>query len=207
MMKSLALIETQYLPCIAFFSAMVEFDLHLEMHENYQKRSLRNKCFLASSQGSIQLSVPLKAGKHQQAPIIDVLISYEENWQQLHVRTIESCYRSAPFFEYYFDEWKALLSETHTHLATLNARCIDLIIKQLSLNTTYKLSKDFKRSDVQNDLRDLFSPRNFTKFQVSQYAQVFGAKYSFISNLSILDLIFCCGPEGSMYLIWPDNYL
>ncbi|MFW1373579.1 WbqC family protein, partial [Vibrio parahaemolyticus] len=39
----------------------------------------------------------------------DIKISYRDNWVQQHIRTLESIYNRAPFFEYYQDELKALL--------------------------------------------------------------------------------------------------
>ena len=42
-------------------------------------------------------------------------------------------------------------------------------------------------------------------FQPKEYSQVFEYKYGFLENLSILDLIFNCGPEAR--LILRDSYL
>ncbi|MFK7980892.1 MAG: WbqC family protein, partial [Saprospiraceae bacterium] len=76
------LIELHYFPSIQYFS---KFFLHpsvvLEQHENYIKRSFRNRTHIASANGQLRLSIPLEKGKNQQQSIKEVRISYDEHWQ------------------------------------------------------------------------------------------------------------------------------
>ncbi len=55
------------------------------------------------------------------------------------------------------------------------------------------------------DFRNRISPKEKASFpdpdfDVLPYVQVFAEKHGFLPNLSILDLLFCTGPEAINYL-------
>ena len=52
----------------------------------------------------------------------------------------------------------------------------------------------------ENDFRFLVD-KSKKKIETSPYIQVFKIKYGYLSNLSILDLLFNLGPESTSYLI------
>ena len=121
------LIELHYFPSIQFFS---KFFLHpaliLEQHENYVKRSYRNRAHIATANGPLRLSIPLEKGKNQRKPIREVRISYEENWQSKQWTAICSAYGNAPFFEYYVDDIQPLFKEKTTFLFEHNLSLIHI---------------------------------------------------------------------------------
>ncbi len=197
--KSKAHIELHYLPCQAFFSALIAYDLCLEVHETYQKRSFRNKCMLASAQGVTKLTVPLKAGKHQQLPIREVEISYAENWPLQHLRTIRTCYESAPYFDHYIDPWQNLLHQNFPYLIDLNLAILDLFCTHFGISPEYRLSETYQK-EVQIDLRQTIHPRNYSQYGSEPYMQVFSDTQGYLPNLSALDLLFCTGPAARTYL-------
>ena len=51
------------------------------------------------------------------------------------------------------------------------------------------------------DFRKRFSAKQSPRLEFPRYIQVFEDRTGFISNLSILDLLFNIGPESKMYLI------
>jgi len=53
--------------------------------------------------------------------------------------------------------------------------------------------------DFRNQIRPNSNASDWT-FKAEKYSQVFEEKNGFIPNLSILDLIFCTGPQASFYL-------
>src|ERR1700676_1263795 len=100
--------ELQYFPPITFFTTLYkETYIYLDIYEVYRKMSFRNRCMVAGAQGIISLSVPLSAGRNQQLPVNEVLISDSENWQLRHFKSLRSAYNRSPFFEYYQDELAA----------------------------------------------------------------------------------------------------
>jgi len=205
-MKSAAHIELHYLPCQAFLSAMMQYKVQLELQETYQKRSFRNKCIIASAQGLTMLTVPLKAGKHQQRAIKEVEISYAEDWRRQHLRTIHACYRSAPYYAHYIDSWEKLLKQEFRYLVDLNLVALGLLCSQLGIPAAFEPTTIYAE-EVELDLRDRINPRTYTGFPQTPYQQVFAQEQAFAPNLSTLDLLFCTGPEARTHLSGLDAYL
>lgn len=152
------------------------------------------------------LSVPLLAGKHQQLPIQEVEISYAEDWRRQHLRTIHTCYRSAPFYMHYIDAWEELLKHKYRHLVDLNEATFQLVCRQMGVSDAYQKTSAYQK-DVETDLRGLIHPRNYSQFAQQPYQQVFAQQHPFEPNLSALDLIFCTGPEARSHLSALDAYL
>lgn len=203
------LIETQYLPTIAFYSLLYKSDILLiDKHENYHKGSFRNRCEILSSQGRVSLSVPLQSGKNNQLPITEVKINNDENWMLNHLRSIESCYGKAPYFEYYFHIFEETLAYEHASLFDLNLVFIRSFAKIFNLDHKLAFTEHFvKGTDAEIDVkREYISPKVklrgqiLENFTLKPYDQVFSDELDFESNLSILDLVFCLGPEAVLYL-------
>ncbi|GLR15451.1 WbqC family protein [Portibacter lacus] len=203
------LLETQYFPSIAFFAfAHGNQGIIIDQHEHYHKGSYRNRTEIMSAQGRLALSVPLSSGKNNQLPIIDVGINNDENWALNHLRSIESCYGKSPYFEFYYHYFVDILSRKHQFLFKLNLEIIELFYKILGIEKKIVLTNKFIDGDETNiDLkRDFISPKSKYQDQLSQefifhqYDQVFMEEQPFEPNLSILDLIFCMGPEAPLYL-------
>lgn len=170
-----------------------------EAHENFQKRSMRNRCTIKTAIGKKQFSVPLKAGKNQQLPIDKVEISYTENWVKNFIHSLVTNYSGSPYIDYYKDGLIEILAKEHTHLWELNwelnNQIIDLLDIDLPVNKTEQWKRDY--SDTAIDLR--YRPQ--TTELVYEYPQLFKEKgIEFIDDLSILDLLFCCGPEAQIHL-------
>lgn len=197
------LLELHYFPSIQWFS---KFFLHptmiLEQHENYVKRSFRNRAHIASANGLLRLSIPLAKGKNQQQNIRQVGISYEENWQQKQWTAICSAYGNAPFFEYYVDDFQPLFEEKSELLFEHNLKVLQAIFFVLDFKPPIQLSQSYLMDNYagMEDFRNKITPKTFNlerdnNFKDIPYQQVFAEKNGFLPNLSILDLIFCKGPE------------
>jgi hypothetical protein len=194
------LFETQYFPCTYLFAATAGHELVLEQHEHYQKRSLRNKCIIANSHGIQCLTIPLKKGKHEQQPINEVQISYQDKWQRNHLQSIQSAYGKSPYFDHYYQEIEDLYSQTTVFLFEFNLNIIHYFCSRLHLANP-SLSLDFKPQDIWKDESSKITVANFQEFgPVPSYSQVFEDRLGFLANLSILDLLFCCGPAATTLL-------
>ena len=172
----------------------------IEQHENYQKRSSRNRCQLLGPQGLLNMSVPLKKGKHQQLSIKEVEISYAEDWVRQHLRTLSNCYSSSPFYEYY-PQILDILNDRPKYLWQLNYSLLECILDILNYDGDIALSESYVREPYNNfiDLRDNKSTDLIIK-SYDVYPQVFDSKMDFHPNISILDLIYNMGPEAETYL-------
>ncbi|MEL7121009.1 MAG: WbqC family protein [Bacteroidota bacterium] len=202
------LLELHYLPNIQYFSKIIAADkVWIEAHENYQKRSYRNRTEIASANGLLRLSIPLQKGKNEQQSIRDVKIAYEETWQSQHWHAIQSAYRNAPYFDFYADELKVFYKEKTTFLFEYNWKLLELMLgfvdPSKELIPTDQYQKQIHPSTI--DFRNKINPRKpqFSEdpsFNPARYVQVFEDKHGFLPNLSILDLLFCMGPSAILIL-------
>ncbi len=170
--------------------------------------SFRNRSVVAGSNGVVDLSVPIENGRNQRGLMKDVRISYLSNWQVQHFRTIESCYSRSPYFEFYRDGVWELLQKKQIFLLDLNMEILNWLKKvvkfggEISLTDTYDKNPPKKVSDLRNH----FLPKNRLAHGAGfRYTQVFEDRIGFQPNLSILDLLFCAGPETKNLL--KDNKL
>ncbi len=195
------IIETQYLPPISSLALAISGTIRWEKYENYQKRSFRNKCIVVDSNGLQTLSVPLVKGKHQQMPISKVTIAYEEPWPARHCQTIRSAYGSAPYFDYYFPDLETILTGNTSSLFSLNTQLMEKILQWIGLEDKLSVTSCYQKepSDAV-DFRNSFTPRNYHLQPCPRYLQVFADRMDFQPNLSILDLLFCTGPEARAVL-------
>ena len=88
-------------PPASWFQLVKDADIVIfDAAEHYQKMSYRNRYYLASKEGYQLMSLPLEKGRNQRIPTSKVNISYADNWQDTHWKTIQSLYANSPFFEY-----------------------------------------------------------------------------------------------------------
>jgi WbqC-like protein family len=202
------LLESQYLPSIAYFSAITAGgEVLIEAHENFQKQTYRNRCYINTSQGPIPLIVPL-ANATGKILITEVKIDYTQRWLNNHWRAIQSSYGKAPFFEYYSDDLHDVLFRKFDSLFELNSALLTLCLKWLKCKIAVRGTLSYEKSPVQPiyDQRSTISPKNPKRlnefYEAAIYPQVFGNK--FVPNLSLIDLIFCEGP-GARDIVQASN--
>lgn len=187
-----------------YSSALATSCLFLEANENYQKRSLRNRCNILGPNGLQVLSVPLKKGKNNQTNIKEVEISHDSDWQELHLETIKSCYNRSPYLEYYFKDISKILEKKHRFLWDLNIDTIEWVISKIDLDIKIIFSEHYSKSydiDLRPSESIQYKSMEDTQSIKLNYAQVFEDKYGFRYSRSILDLLFCTGPEAKIHLI------
>ena len=191
------LLPISYLGPVAYYSAILQSEeIFIETKEHFIKQSFRNRCTIMGSNGSQTLTIPKERKSSDKTLISDISISNQDNWQKLHWQSIVSAYNSSPFFEYYKDELLSFYNTEHKNLFDFNLKLSKTILRFLQvekeLNFTSKFQKESNRLD--------FRSSKFILKNQEEYQQVFCEKYSFIPNLSILDVLFNLGPETTSYL-------
>jgi hypothetical protein len=194
------IIDSQYFACVNSINISFQFsNIKIEQYENWQKMSFRNRMVVAGSNGPVHLSVPLEKGRDQRQLVKDVKISQHEDWQKQHWRTIESCYSRSPFFEFYRDGVWELMQKKQVFLLDMNMAILAWLQKMLKNQGRVSLTENYVKEYAPpvKDLRNHFLPKNYQEMPFSiRYTQVFEDRIGFCPNLSILDLLFCCGPNA-----------
>src|SRR5690606_521944 len=131
----------------------------------------------------------------------NIQISNDTNWQDLHWKSIKSAYSSSPFFEFYEHDIQPLFENEATNLMAFNFKCFEVVLECLQEKIPFETTTEFdKNPSYITDLRTLTDNRKEIEQHFKTYTQVFDDKHGFISNLSILDLIFNEGPNAMLYL-------
>jgi WbqC-like protein family len=196
------LLSSAYFPPINYFSLIMAADrVLIENEENYIKQSYRNRCRIYAANGPMTLSVPVLAGSFRKTPLKETRIDYSKRWQQVHLGAIESAYRSSPYFEFYFDDIKDVISAGHELLIDLNLQTIIIALKISGITTPCSYTEAFEEpAGKPYDFRYLLSPKKpdrLSRFSFASYFQTFSDRHGFVPGLSILDLIFNMGPDSS----------
>ncbi|MCF6350216.1 MAG: WbqC family protein [Flavobacteriaceae bacterium] len=178
--------------------------LIFEIEDNFQKQTYRNRCYILGANGKQLLNIPVQkiSGKQKTK---EIKIDYIENWQKLHLKSLNTAYRSSPFFEYYIDDLKTIFNKKETYLIDLNIKIFEIVCRLLPLKKNYE-KNNFYKKEVVNDFRYLVNSKKETNCNFPKYTQVFSNKYEFIENLSILDLLFMEGPNAINYLVLIENF-
>jgi hypothetical protein len=199
--SSSILLSTAYLPPIQYITKfLIDTPVLIEKHENYQKQSYRNRCYIYGANGKQCLVIPVKKQHGEKTPVSEVEIEYKENWQKIHLKSIGSAYRLSAFYEYYADDFKAFYKKETRLLFEWNLDMLFIMLQFLGIQQVPALTYAWEQKpDNRHDFRQGIHPKsrlaqpdmNFTPLP---YQQVFQERYGFLPNLSIIDLLFNEGP-------------
>ncbi|MFN8606171.1 MAG: WbqC family protein [Vulcanimicrobiota bacterium] len=189
----------------------------------FDKHGWRNRNRILTSQGVAWLSVPVKV---KGAPLINqVEVDYSQPWRRKHLESLRQAYSKAPFFDwlfpqlqdYYAHDWKILLDWDVEGLKWLTSslglpwtgvfssqldvpgqkteRLIGLCGK---LGATRYLTGDAARDYLDEEqFRGIGVEVVWHGYQHPIYPQ---RGTEFVSHLSVVDLMFNCGP-GSLKIL------
>ncbi|MFS4482647.1 WbqC family protein [Hyunsoonleella sp. 2307UL5-6] len=196
------LIHPTYFPTIAHFIAIAKTEYVVwEMEDNFVKQTYRNRAYIYGANGKLSLNIPVIHSQKNRQNYKNVKVFNGEKWQIQHWKSLESAYRTSPFFEFYEDELKPLFFEETDTLLAFNLKCFKVICDCLQLEVETSITSTFeKNADGVLDLRHLVNAKDNTLQHVKPYTQVFENKYGFIPNLSILDVLCNEGPNALNYL-------
>lgn len=192
-----------YLPPISYFYYIKKSNktLNIEIYENFVKQSYRTRSIIGTANGPLNLIIPIKHTDKAKTPMKDVRISYDSNWQRLHWMSITSAYRRTPYFEFYETELYDFYHKKETFLIDYNTKILKVLLRFLKINIPITFTDEYKENiPSQVDLRKELHPKKEFKTPVlPPYYHIFEEKTSFISNLSIIDLLFHQGPYSDDY--------
>lgn len=200
---------TLFSPVIQYVFLANAENIVFELEDNFQKQTYRNRYIIYGANGKQVLTVPVIHTNHGgRIKTKEIRIDHQTPWQKLHIRTLQSAYRSSPFYEFYEDDLLTLFNKKHHYLIDLIMDSITVIGDCLQEDFDYKKTAEYQTDiDKEDDFRFLANAKSKQNFQFEKYTQVFDDKHGFIPNLSILDLLFNEGPNTMMYLEVHKNLL
>jgi len=197
------LLSSLYLAPIEYYSALFNSERAIiEINDNYQKQTYRNRCVIAGANGPLTLSIPIEKSDKLKCKMRDIRIADHGNWRHLHWNAIISAYNSTPFFEYYEDDFRPFYEKKHIFLHDFNERLREVICQLIGINTEISYSEHFFENTPEDiiDLRESIHPKKSSNYKSRSYHQIFMHKHGFLNNLSILDLLFNMGNESRLNL-------
>ena len=209
-----ALLQTTYFGPVQWYQKLYRYDhILIEQYDSYQKQSYRNRCVIATANGPQALTVPtvscdLAVGS-EKCTVKDVRISDHNQWRRIHWNALQSAYSESPFFPYYADDIRPFFEKKYTFLVDFNEEIRQKMCELIDIHpyveytTTFYSPLTSSTSPLLKDFREVIHakhPLPDAEFEPKRYWQVFQQKHGFLPNLSILDLLFCMGPESIFYL-------
>lgn len=227
---STALLSTTYFGPIQWYQKLNRYDhCVIEQFDNFQKQTYRNRCRIATANGSQVLTVPVERTEGK-CLMRDVRISDHGAWRHLHWNALQSAYGESPFFEFYADDLHPFFERRWTFLLDFNMDITNKLCElldihpRLSLTTNYipstageqeksfgkeekTLGEDEKSLEEMEpfiDFREAIHPKHplpDADFAPRPYYQQHAPRHGFQPNLSILDLLFNEGNEAIFFLL------
>ena len=199
-MKMKTVLPIFYLPPVSWFAEFLkeENEILLEQHENFPKQTYRSRCNIYGANGKLALILPIH--HNGKRAMKDLELSYAEDWQKLHWKSIKIAYQSSPYFEYYEDKLKQIFSVQPTSLIEFNLNALKIILQILKVEKDFSLTAEFEKTPDAVDLRERFSAKKESEYNLPEYYQTFSDKLGFIKDLSILDVVCNIGPESATYI-------
>lgn len=205
-MTDTVLLSTAYFPPARYFTLIAgAATVKIEKWENYHKQTYRNRCTILGANGPLDLIVPVLRGSFHKTPVRDVEIDSSRRWREPHLRGIMSAYATAPYFEYYYDILKEVVTGDFRYLLDLNQAALRAVLGTIGIDVPIRFTEDFTGEGIsESDYRYDITPKH-SEGKVGHtetvYTQVFSDRYGFVPGLSIIDLLFNKGPETKALLL------
>jgi hypothetical protein len=221
--------QPNFLPWLGYFNKLIKSDVFILLDDvQFSKGSVGNRNKIKTDMGvETWMTVPLQHPKGGFSNYVDIEIDYKSNWNQKLLALFHSYYRKAPFYKDVCEMIQTIVTKEYSNLADLNIALIEVIYDKMQLETKLirssslnlkvedknerilELCKHFN-ADVYlsgqgakkyND-ESLFNKNGVTiiyqQYHHPVYPQLNG---SFISNLSIVDVLFNVGFESCANLL------
>lgn len=205
-MQQEALIHPLYFGPIDLFVPIAKASaIRFEINDNYQKQSYRTRQYIYGANGKLLLNIPIKhLGNGQHQLLKEVKIENDFKWQILHWKSLESAYRTSPYFEFFEDDFYPIYHTKFEYLTDFTEAAWKLLLESLGLDLSINYTTVYQESYAPTqeilDLRHLAKAKRKPALELNPYIQVFESKKGFLNNLSILDLLFNEGTNSLSYL-------
>jgi hypothetical protein len=224
--RVLGMIQSNYIPWRGYFDFIKSSDVFVIYDDvQYTAKDWRNRNIVKTATGPTWVTVPVAHSLSSPKTILESCILYDRDWARKHVGTVTSAYARAPFFKRYAQGYFDLLHSKFETISQLNVALIRWAMDILEIKTPILFSTDFNPTGVRTDRildivakigakQYLVGPSaqsyievdkfkaagidlEFKTYSYPEYPQLHG---KFDPRISIIDLIFNCGPTSANYI-------
>ena len=225
----LAAHQPNYLPWLGLLHKIASSDVFvLADHVQYEKQGFQNRNRIKTHDGAKWLTVPVRR-EGRDRTVSETRIADDDRWRRQTFRTIETAYCRAPHFRVYAEPIAAIYNKGWERLIDLNNALLQVFLDCLEIRTPIilgsSLSPEGKKTEMIVDLcrlagadtylsgrggsidyldRALLSAAGirlaWQEFTHPVYPQLH-PQHGFLANLSVLDLLFNCGPDSRQILL------
>jgi hypothetical protein len=223
----LVVLQPSYLPWLGAMDQYAWSDTFVIYDDvQFEKNGYRNRNRILTSQGPQWLTVPVKVRNFPDINAVE--IDRTTNWPKKHLESIRQAYAKTPYFDWLFPALRDYISRDFQMLVDLNVEGLRLIGDMLGLpwrgvlsstldipgrrterliaickrfNATDYLTGDSASSYLIVPEFDQIGVRvHWHGYKHPTYAQ---GKNEFVSNMSVIDLMFWMGPASLETLVMP----
>jgi WbqC-like protein family len=215
-------LQPSYLPWLGYFAQLKQSDVFVIYDDvQFDKNGWRNRNRIKTAQGAQWLTVPVLTTGQQRPTNRDVAIDNKQAWRKKHLAALRQNYARAPYFAQTMTTFEALYAQNWHRLLDLNVACFDAVNRLLGLQREIRFASELdvegqgaerlvgicSKLDADRFFegaagRDYIDDTLFTDagiaieyqdYQHPVYPQLHG---DFIPFLSVVDLLFNCGPKS-----------
>lgn len=220
-----AIHQPNYLPWLGYFYKMAKADTFVLLDNvQYEKNGPTNRVRIKTSHSSTWVTLSVKRRFPQL--VSEVRLADFQSERGNHLKTIELNYKKAPYFNYLFPELKTITEKDWQYLSELNVALINLLKEKLGIKVKLEIASNYnfhsKGDELLIDICKKFNvdtylsgeggknyqdegkfkkagiKLEYTNFVHPRYPQLW---VDFVPGLSIIDLIFNCGPSSLKILL------
>ena len=226
-MKKIAILQSNYIPWRGYFNLIDSVDEFIVYDDaQFTKRDWRNRNQIKTPHGVLWLTIPVRTKSRYHQTIRETEIDGRD-WVDSHIRSLEFNYSATPYFNDVIGLLEPIYRDKNIFLSELNIALIKAINAYLVIDTKITKSADYSYSgdnptDKLVDLcvhsgashyvsgpaaRSYLVTESFLSKNIvtewfdygfcPTYPQAWGL---FVDKLSIVDLLFNCGPQSLRYV-------
>jgi len=225
-----AIHQPNYLPWIGYFYKIAKVDtfIFLDSVQFPRGQSFANRNRIKTPQGIVYLTIPLSYPKGKEKKVSYREMEFaSDKWKEKHLKILRFNYKRAPYFDPIYNMVKSVL-DIEALFYKLNIKLIKKVSEYLDFETKFALLSDIlenfgsktqlivdigkaiggqvyysgtgggKEYNDENLLNKNEITLEYSDFIHPTYPQLWDG---FMPNLSIIDLLFNCGPESKNILL------
>jgi len=214
--------QPQYLPWLGLIERVSRCDIFVVLDTvQYSKNYFYNRNRIKTPDGFVWLTVPVLTKGLSGQTFLDVRIDNSKRWPQKQWKSMQQFYSGSPYFNHYYSFFKNILEKEWTLLHDLCFVTFQYLLDVYNISTKIVRASEIgaigsKESlildickkmgatkylsgpDGKNYLDLSVWAKNMIKVDFQRYNHpLYGQMFNkFIPNLSVIDLLFNCGPAG-----------